>query len=223
MEVSIHGEPHLMGVEPLSSAKRTAPVEGNVFEAISKAEGFKATIHEAVYAEKPVLEINPNNPIVERLKTETDDSRFSDWSHTLFDQATLAEGGQLEDPATEEIVENYGALKAACETMVDEVYGDREATAVLYHDDPIRVRKRGTGYVLSMRLPFVSRDEMDIHRRGDELFVRVGSYKRNLILPQTLKRMVVREANFAGDHLEILFGRPPSPPEAGPAEGRNGA
>ena len=82
---------------------------------------------------------------------------------------------------------------------------------ILYQDDPIRVRKRGTGYVLSMRLPFVSRDDMDIHRRGDELFVRVGSYKRNLILPQTLKRMVVREANFAGDHLEILFGRVPRP------------
>ena len=82
--------------------------------------------------------------------------------------------------------------------------------SILFHDDPIRVRKHGDGYVLSMRLPFVSRDDMDIHRRGDELFVRVGSYKRNLILPQTLKRMVVREANFAGDHLEITFGRPPS-------------
>jgi hypothetical protein len=64
---------------------------------------------------------------------------------------------------------------------------------------------------MSMRLPFVSRDAMDIHRRGEELFIRVGSYKRNLILPQTLKRMVVREANFAGDHLEILFGRVPRP------------
>ena len=93
--------------------------------------------------------------------------------------------------------------------MGDEVYGDLEATDILYRDDPINVRKRGTGYVLSIRLPFVSRDEMDIHRRGEELFVRVGSYKRNLILPQTLKRMVVREANFAGDHLEILFGRSP--------------
>jgi hypothetical protein len=50
---------------------------------------------------------------------------------------------------------------------------------------------------------------MDIHRRGEELFVRVGSYKRNLILPQTLRRMGVREANIAGDHLEILFARPP--------------
>jgi arsenite-transporting ATPase len=97
--------------------------------------------------------------------------------------------------------------------MGNEVYGDLEAVEVLYRDEPIRVRKRGAGYVLTMRLPFASRDEMDIHRRGEELFVRVGSYKRNLILPQSLKRMVVREANFAGDHLEILFGR-----EARPAE-----
>ena len=58
--------------------------------------------------------------------------------------------------------------------MGDEVYGELEATDILYQDEPIRVRKRGTGYVLSMRLPFVSRDEMDIHRRGEELFVRVG-------------------------------------------------
>ncbi len=93
--------------------------------------------------------------------------------------------------------------------MGEEVYGDVDASGVLYRDDPIRVRKKGTGYILSMRLPFVSRDAMDIHRKGEELFVRVGSYKRNLILPQTLKRMVVREANFSGDQLEILFGREP--------------
>jgi arsenite-transporting ATPase len=97
--------------------------------------------------------------------------------------------------------------------MGDEVYGARDAAEVLFRDEPIRVRKRGTGYVLTMRLPFASRDDMDIHRRGEELFVRVGAYKRNLILPQSLKRMSVREANFAGDHLEILFGREPRPAE----------
>ena len=73
------------------------------------------------------------------------------------------------------------------EEMAAEVYGNLDATAILFHDDPIRVRKHADGYVLSMRLPFVSRDDMDVHRRGDELFVRVGSYKRNLILPQTLE------------------------------------
>jgi arsenite/tail-anchored protein-transporting ATPase len=106
------------------------------------------------------------------------------------------------------------------EEMGGEVYGDHDVTAVLHHDDPIRVRKRAGGdgrYVVSMRLPFVSRDDMDIHRRGEELFVRVGSYKRNLILPQTLKRLVVREANFMGDHLEITFGAPPAAAEEPPA------
>jgi len=99
------------------------------------------------------------------------------------------------------------------EEMGDEVYGELDAADILYRDEPIRVRKRGTGYVMTMRLPFASRDDMDIHRRGEELFVRVGAYKRNLILPQSLKRMTVREANFAGDHLEILFGREPRPAE----------
>jgi arsenite-transporting ATPase len=99
------------------------------------------------------------------------------------------------------------------EEMGNEVYGDLDAAEILYRDEPIRVRKRGTGYVMTIRLPFASRDDMDIHRRGEELFVRVGAYKRNLILPQSLKRMTVREANFAGDQLEILFGREPRPAE----------
>ncbi len=47
---------------------------------------------------KPVLEINPQHPIVQRLKSESDE-RFNDWASVLFEQALLAEGGQLEDPA----------------------------------------------------------------------------------------------------------------------------
>ncbi len=46
---------------------------------------------------KPILEINPNHPLVQRLKYE--DAKFDDWSSILFDQAMLAEGGQLVDPA----------------------------------------------------------------------------------------------------------------------------
>jgi molecular chaperone HtpG len=52
-----------------------------------------------VPASRPVLEINPQHPIVQRLAGESDETRFADWSHILFDQATLAEGGQLDDPA----------------------------------------------------------------------------------------------------------------------------
>ncbi|MBT3204653.1 MAG: molecular chaperone HtpG [Gammaproteobacteria bacterium] len=49
---------------------------------------------------KPILEINTDHPIVKRLEEEKSDDKFSDWSDILFDQAILAEGGQLDDPAS---------------------------------------------------------------------------------------------------------------------------
>jgi molecular chaperone HtpG len=48
---------------------------------------------------KPVLEINPDHPIVKKLDAEKSKTKFADWSDILFDQALLAEGGQLDDPA----------------------------------------------------------------------------------------------------------------------------
>ena len=57
------------------------------------------------------LEINPAHPLVERLKAETDETRFADWSRILFDQALLAEGGRLADPAA--FVKRLNALMLA--------------------------------------------------------------------------------------------------------------
>ncbi len=49
---------------------------------------------------KPTLEINPTHALVTRLNAETDENRFADWANLLFEQALLAEGGQLDDPAS---------------------------------------------------------------------------------------------------------------------------
>jgi len=65
-------------------------LSGNLLRML-KAAGQKAP------DSKPILEINPNHPLVQRLKYE--DAKFDDWSSILFDQAMLAEGGQLTDPA----------------------------------------------------------------------------------------------------------------------------
>jgi molecular chaperone HtpG len=65
---------------------------GGNLERLLKSAGQK------INHSKPILEINPHHPMVQKLKYE--ESRFSDWSHVLFDQALLAEGGQLEDPAS---------------------------------------------------------------------------------------------------------------------------
>ncbi len=65
-------------------------VSGNLARML-KAAGQKAP------ESKPILEINPHHPAVQRLKYE--EARFDDWANLLFEQAQLAEGGQLEDPA----------------------------------------------------------------------------------------------------------------------------
>ena len=49
---------------------------------------------------QPIMEINPEHMLVKRLKDETDAERVADWTHILFDQAMLSEGGQLDDPVT---------------------------------------------------------------------------------------------------------------------------
>ncbi len=54
----------------------------------------------AMPSSKPILEINPDHPIVKKLDGEKSKKKFDDWSDILFDQAILAEGGQLEDPAS---------------------------------------------------------------------------------------------------------------------------
>ena len=54
---------------------------------------------QAVPESKPVLELNPEHPLLQKFDQEADEERFADWSQLLLDQAVLAEGGQLDDAA----------------------------------------------------------------------------------------------------------------------------
>src|SRR3954454_10595775 len=144
------------------------------------------------------------------LPTDVTDPYFGKWKDIQAEHlATVHESFEpvpiLEARLFDREMVGVGLL----EEMASEVYGDRQATAVLYRDDPIQVEKRGGGYILRMRLPFIAGGDLDVHRRGEELVVRVGPYKRNLLLPQTLKRLSVRGASLVDEHLEIAFEHPP--------------
>ena len=66
---------------------------GQQMQRILKAAG------QQVMPTKPILEVNPSHPFVLKIQNESDESRFNDFTEILFDQAVLAEGGQLEDSA----------------------------------------------------------------------------------------------------------------------------
>ncbi|MBT7952818.1 MAG: molecular chaperone HtpG [Gammaproteobacteria bacterium] len=62
-------------------------------------EQILAASGQSMPGSKPILEINPKHLILKKLKDEQDEDRFKDWSHIIFDQALLSEGGKLDDPA----------------------------------------------------------------------------------------------------------------------------
>lgn len=66
---------------------------GRHLEQILKASGQNTP------GARPILEINPAHPVLQKIDNEPDEDRFADWSQILFDQALLSEGGQLQDPA----------------------------------------------------------------------------------------------------------------------------
>jgi molecular chaperone HtpG len=54
---------------------------------------------QVVPEQKPIFELNPDHPLIDKLEKEQDEERFSDLISLLFDQASLADGNELEDPA----------------------------------------------------------------------------------------------------------------------------
>jgi arsenite-transporting ATPase len=87
-----------------------------------------------------------------------------------------------------------------------EVYGARDPADVLADSQPMRVTKEGGGgYALRIDLPFAERADLDVNRKGDELLIKVGAYKRNVLLPQALQPLEISAANLRGGTLVVRF------------------
>jgi arsenite-transporting ATPase len=91
-----------------------------------------------------------------------------------------------------------------------EVYGDLDAAGVLYEDEPMTIARRDSGYVLALKLPFATRDDLELSTKVDELFVKVGPYRRTIMLPRVLASRTITSAKLVGDRIEIVFDRPAS-------------
>lgn len=95
-------------------------------------------------------------------------------------------------------VERLAALGA-------ELYADHEASAVLLHDDPMRIERTPQGFVLTLDLPFASRDNLEITRTPTELFCKVGPYRRSVLLPDSLRRLEIVRAGLKHGRLSVRF------------------
>jgi arsenite-transporting ATPase len=85
------------------------------------------------------------------------------------------------------------------------VYRDRDPAEVYFSQRPIRIRKEGGGFVLSLHLPFVEKGEVDLSQRGEELMVKVGAFRRSILLPRILLNRTIQGARFDNENLKIAF------------------
>lgn len=90
----------------------------------------------------------------------------------------------------------------------EELYGDLDPASILHTDDPMTIARRGTDHVLSLALPFTQKGDLELSTKGDELFVKVGGYRRTIILPKMLLAQEITSANLKGGRLEVVFTKP---------------
>jgi arsenite-transporting ATPase len=94
--------------------------------------------------------------------------------------------------------------------LARELYGSSDPTRVLYAEKPYRYHLEEGRYVLQLKLPFASREHIDLYRDADELIVRIGSFKRHILLPHKLLKSRIRSASYKGDTLVIEFAEAPT-------------
>jgi arsenite-transporting ATPase len=93
--------------------------------------------------------------------------------------------------------------------LADALYGDQDPTAIMVHEQTHRIESDGNGgYNLIVPLPFAEKNELDLYRSADELTLRVGPYRRNIVLPYALWNLKTEHARFEKSTLRIHFVKP---------------
>jgi len=89
--------------------------------------------------------------------------------------------------------------------LADELYNGRNPIEVFYSDKPMKIEKEGDSLVLSVKAPFVSKDDLKLLKRGEELIIIAGHWKRIIFLPQSLALKEPVEAKFNKGELRVYF------------------
>jgi len=89
--------------------------------------------------------------------------------------------------------------------MASALYGEEDPLQLFFRGQVQTIQKEDSGYVLSLNLPFATKEKLALFQSGDELIIHVGGYRRNVLLPRTLSGLVVAGARLEDSQLRIRF------------------
>src|SRR6266516_302806 len=91
------------------------------------------------------------------------------------------------------------------------LFKDDDPTKVFFKGAIQEIVKDGEEYIMRLPLPHVEIGKVSMTKRGDELFIAIGNFKRDMILPMTLAERPAKRAVFKNGMLEVRFGPPETP------------
>ena len=94
---------------------------------------------------------------------------------------------------------------AALERLKETLYGDDDPAQVFYKESTLRVVQEGNDYSLELYLPGIPKNQVELSKSADELNIRIGNHRRNLVLPQALAALNPAGAKMEEDYLKIRF------------------
>ena len=94
---------------------------------------------------------------------------------------------------------------SALERLQETLYGEENPTQVYYKETTLRVVQQQESYSLEVYLPGIPKDQIELSKTADELNIRIGNHRRNLVLPQALATMQPAGAKMEDDYLKIRF------------------
>ncbi len=89
--------------------------------------------------------------------------------------------------------------------LANQIYGERNPLDRFFDGEPYSFKKSGGRYRLKLKLPFIDKQDVNLNKVSDELIVRVGSFKRNILLPRQVAASRVVSAKLEGQYLRIYF------------------
>ncbi len=96
----------------------------------------------------------------------------------------------------------------ALERLKETLYAGEDPTQVYYKETTLRVVQQEQNYSLEVYLPGIPKSQVELSKTGDELNIRIGNHRRNLVLPQALAALQPSGAKMEEDYLKIRFAIP---------------
>ena len=93
----------------------------------------------------------------------------------------------------------------ALERLKETLYKDEDPSQIYYKENTIRIVQENNQYSLELFLPGIAKDQIQLTKTGDELNVRIGNHRRNMVLPQALAALQPSGAKMEDDYLKIKF------------------